>query len=87
MTSLLYIKYSIFDTHPKLTRTQSIGKYAFIRARKLVGQHYFDAEKNPTWGTDEGSKVSGKKKGHPALERSWKQRPLPFLFTDHKLIH
>jgi hypothetical protein len=35
--------------------------YADSSYLQLVGQHYFDAGKNPTWETDEGSKVSGKK--------------------------
>lgn len=33
--------------------------YADTSYHQLVGQHYFDAGKNPTWETDDGSKVSG----------------------------
>ena len=35
--------------------------YADSSYRQLVGQHYFDAGKNPTWETSDGSKVSGVK--------------------------
>ena len=35
--------------------------YADTGYRQLVGQHYFDAGKNPTWAADDGSKVSGMK--------------------------
>lgn len=35
--------------------------YADSSYLQLVGHHYFDAGKNPTWETDDGSKVSGKK--------------------------
>jgi len=33
--------------------------YADSKYHKLVGKHYFDAGKNPTWETTDGSKVSG----------------------------
>jgi hypothetical protein len=35
--------------------------YADTSYHQLVGRHYFDAGKNPTWETDDGSKVSGTK--------------------------
>jgi len=35
--------------------------YADASYHQLVGHHYYDAEKNPTWETADGSKVSGKK--------------------------
>ena len=33
--------------------------YTDASYQQLVGKHYFDAAKNPTWETDDGSKVSG----------------------------
>jgi len=33
--------------------------YADTTYHQLVGQHYFDSGKNPTWETADGSKVSG----------------------------
>ena len=35
--------------------------YADSSYHQLVGRHYFDAGKNPTWETADGSKVSGTK--------------------------
>jgi hypothetical protein len=35
--------------------------YADTSYHQLVGQHYFDAGKNPTWEADDGSKVIGVK--------------------------
>jgi hypothetical protein len=35
--------------------------YADTSYHQLVGRHYFDAGKNPTWETNDGSKVSGTK--------------------------
>jgi hypothetical protein len=35
--------------------------YADTGYHQLVGRHYFDAGKNPTWETDDGSKISGTK--------------------------
>jgi hypothetical protein len=35
--------------------------YADSNYRQLVGKHYFDAGKNPTWEDADGSKVSGVK--------------------------
>ena len=35
--------------------------YADTSYHQLVGHHYFDTGKNPTWETDDGSKVSGMK--------------------------
>ncbi len=35
--------------------------YADNSYHQLVGQHYFDAGKNPTWEASDGSKVSGTK--------------------------
>jgi|SRR5579863_9232280 len=35
--------------------------YADTSYHQLVGRHYFDAGKNPTWETDDGSKISGTK--------------------------
>ena len=35
--------------------------YADSSCHQLVGHHYFDSGKNPTWETADGSKVSGSK--------------------------
>jgi Protein of unknown function (DUF3455) len=35
------------------------GLYADSSYHRLVGQHYFDTGKNPTWEATDGSKVSG----------------------------